>query len=87
MPGLAHPPPSPSSPLARALDLVAIGFAKPARFYGHTITNREELMSVSAAFKVGPQAGRQLLPGVQLCAVQPQQLQHLMAQLYGVQGA
>ncbi|KIZ04851.1 hypothetical protein MNEG_3112 [Monoraphidium neglectum] len=34
-----------------ALDLVAIGFAKPPRFYGHTITNRDELLAASAAFK------------------------------------
>jgi hypothetical protein len=31
---------------------VAIGFAKPARFYGHTITTRDELLSVSSNFKV-----------------------------------
>jgi hypothetical protein len=33
-----------------ALDLVAIGFHKPKRFYGHTITTKEQLQSVSAAF-------------------------------------
>jgi hypothetical protein len=33
-----------------ALDLVAIGFHKPKRFYGHTITNKEQLFSASAAF-------------------------------------
>jgi len=33
-----------------ALDLVAIGFHKPKRFYGHTITTREQLHSISAAF-------------------------------------
>lgn len=39
----------------RALDLVAIGFAKPEQFYGNTISTREELLSASAAFKVrGP---------------------------------
>ncbi|KAI8464872.1 MAG: P-loop containing nucleoside triphosphate hydrolase protein [Monoraphidium minutum] len=34
-----------------ALDLVAIGFAKPARFYGHTITNKDELLSAASSFK------------------------------------
>ena len=34
-----------------ALDLVAIGFAKPARFYGHTISTREDLLAASEAFK------------------------------------
>jgi len=33
-----------------ALDLVAIGFHKPKKFYGHTITNKEQLFSISAAF-------------------------------------
>ncbi len=33
-----------------ALDLVAIGFHKPKKFYGHTITTKEQLQSVSAAF-------------------------------------
>jgi hypothetical protein len=42
----------PAPPIIRALDLVAIGFAKPPRFYGHTITNRDELLAASAAFKV-----------------------------------
>ena len=31
---------------------MAIGFAKPARFYGHTITNKDELLQAAAAFKV-----------------------------------
>ncbi|KAI8468849.1 MAG: P-loop containing nucleoside triphosphate hydrolase protein [Monoraphidium minutum] len=34
-----------------ALDLVAIGFAKPARFYGNTITNKEQLLAASDAFR------------------------------------
>jgi hypothetical protein len=42
-PSLLHHP--------RALDLVAIGFAKPARFYGNTISSKEDLLSASAAFK------------------------------------
>eukprot|EP00879_Flechtneria_rotunda_P017044 GHRR01017850.1.p1 GENE.GHRR01017850.1~~GHRR01017850.1.p1 ORF type:complete len:820 (+),score=223.92 GHRR01017850.1:95-2554(+) len=33
-----------------ALDLVAIGFHKPKRFYGHTITNMEELTRASNEF-------------------------------------
>lgn len=33
-----------------ALDLVAIGFHKPKRFYGHTITNAEELTRASNDF-------------------------------------
>ena len=33
-----------------ALDLVAIGFHKPRRFYGHTITNMEQLQQVSNHF-------------------------------------
>ncbi|KAI8470965.1 MAG: hypothetical protein J3K34DRAFT_520870 [Monoraphidium minutum] len=33
-----------------ALDLVAVGFHKPKRFYGHTITSKEQLFSTSAAF-------------------------------------
>ena len=33
-----------------ALDLVAIGFHKPKKFYGHTITSKEQLLSISAAF-------------------------------------
>ena len=33
-----------------ALDLVAVGFHKPKKFYGHTITSKEQLLSISAAF-------------------------------------
>jgi len=33
-----------------ALDLVAIGFHKPRRFYGHTITNMEQLQQASSHF-------------------------------------
>lgn len=33
-----------------ALDLVAIGFHKPRRFYGHTITNMEQLQHVAGNF-------------------------------------
>lgn len=33
-----------------ALDLVAIGFYKPKKFYGHTITSAEELHGASAQF-------------------------------------
>jgi hypothetical protein len=32
------------------LDLVAIGFAKPKRFYGHTIRSAEELQDASQQF-------------------------------------
>ncbi|GBF96283.1 ABC transporter G family [Raphidocelis subcapitata] len=34
-----------------ALDLVAIGFAKPERFYGATMTTRDQLMAAASAFK------------------------------------
>ena len=43
-------PRPPRKPPGRALDLVAIGFHKPKKFYGHTITNKEQLLSLSAAF-------------------------------------
>ena len=39
-----------SSATRRALDLVAIGFAKPARFYGNTISTKEDLLAASNAF-------------------------------------
>lgn len=35
----------------RALDLVAIGFTKPARFYGNTISTKEDLLRAAVAFK------------------------------------
>lgn len=34
-----------------ALDLVAVGFAKPAKYYGHTMRNKEDLAAASKAFK------------------------------------
>lgn len=33
-----------------ALDLVAVGFAKPRQYYGHTMCTRDELLEASAAF-------------------------------------
>jgi hypothetical protein len=52
-------PSAPSAHSCRALDLVAIGFAKPARFYGNTITNKDELLQAAAAFKArGRRPGR-----------------------------
>jgi hypothetical protein len=33
-----------------ALDLVAVGFAKPAKYYGHTMRTRDDLAASSKAF-------------------------------------
>jgi hypothetical protein len=45
-----------------ALDLVAVGFAKPAKYYGHTMRTRDDLAASSKAFmehymRVRPAAG------------------------------
>ncbi len=55
--GPAWKPPSSNASLSslyqhpRALDLVATGFPKPARYYGSSITTRDELLAAAAAFK------------------------------------
>jgi hypothetical protein len=33
-----------------ALDLVAVGFAKPTKYYGHTMRTRDDLAAASKAF-------------------------------------
>lgn len=33
-----------------ALDLVAVGFAKPAKYYGHTMRTRDDLAAAAKAF-------------------------------------
>jgi hypothetical protein len=45
-----------------ALDLVAIGFHKPKRFYGHTITNIEELTRASNEFVASYTAQSGIVP-------------------------
>uniref|UniRef100_A0A383VRM2 ABC transporter domain-containing protein n=1 Tax=Tetradesmus obliquus TaxID=3088 RepID=A0A383VRM2_TETOB len=45
-----------------ALDLVAIGFHKPKRFYGHTITNMEQLTRASNEFVASYTAQSGILP-------------------------
>jgi hypothetical protein len=45
-----------------ALDLVAIGFHKPKRFYGHTITNMEQLTHASNEFVASYTAQSGIVP-------------------------
>jgi hypothetical protein len=45
-----------------ALDLVAIGFHKPKRFYGHTITNMEQLTCASNEFVTSYTAQSGIVP-------------------------
>jgi ABC-type multidrug transport system ATPase subunit len=40
-----------------ALDLVAVGFSKPARYYGETMTTKEQLLAASEAFTAQYMAG------------------------------
>ena len=42
-----------------ALDLVAVGFSKPARYYGETMTTKEQLFAASEAFTAEYTAGAQ----------------------------
>lgn len=51
--GYAYDPVQQGVPSDWALDLVAIGFHKPKKFYGHTITNMQQLMHASSEFVAG----------------------------------